>query len=176
MGTGKWLQNAGGIGTFLPLYGGRALGLSADVLGRTLSVAYAIEAVLLVPVGWAADALGRVRVLVTGFLVMLAGVVLVPGTASPVGFGVGAALVIFGLTAWMVPPVLLAERLPGGFRGRAAGLYRFVADLAYIVAPGSVGWLIGRHGFRVTGLAMAGLFLAAGGVAAAVLGRPPRPA
>ena len=167
---------AGGIGTFLPLYGGRALRLSADVLGRTLSVAYAIEAVLLVPVGWAADALGRVRVLVTGFLVMLAGVVLVPGTASPVGFGVGAALVIFGLTAWMVPPVLLAERLPGGFRGRAAGLYRFVADLAYIVAPGSVGWLIGRHGFRATGLAMAGLFLAAGGVAAAVLGRPPRPA
>lgn len=164
---------AGGIGTFLPLYGGRALGLSADVLGRTLSAAYAVEAVLLAPIGWAADALGRVRVLAAGFVAMLAGVLLVPGTSGAVAFGVGAALLIFGLTAWMVPPVLLAERLPRGFRGPAAGLYRFVSDFAYIIAPTSVGWLIGRHGFRVAGVAMAALFVVAGGVAVAVLGRRP---
>ena len=57
---------SGGIGTLLPLFGGRALGLSADALGRVLSIAYAIEAAALVPVGWAADALGRLRVLVAG--------------------------------------------------------------------------------------------------------------
>jgi MFS family permease len=39
---------AGGIGTFLPLYGGRALALSPDVLGRMLSIAFAIEAAMLV--------------------------------------------------------------------------------------------------------------------------------
>jgi len=165
---------AGGVATFLPLYGGRALELPADVLGRTLSIAFAIEAAMLVPVGWAADALGRVRVLAAGFLAMLAGALLVPWTATVAGFAVGATLLVLGVAAWMVPPVLLTERLPGGFRGPAAGLYRLVSDLAYIVAPGAVGWLIGRHGFRTAGLAMAGLFLVAGGVAVAALGRPPR--
>jgi len=167
---------AGGIGTLLPLYGGRALGLPADVLGRVLSAAYAIEAAVLVPVGWAADTLGRVRVLVAGFLVMLVGAAAVPLTASIAGFGVAATLLILGLTTWMVPPVLLAERLPGGFRGPAAGLYRLVSDFAYIIAPGSVGWLIGRHGFRLTGLLMAGLVAAAILVAIPVLGRRPRAA
>jgi MFS family permease len=167
---------AGGIGTLLPLYGGRALGLPVDALGRVLSVAYAIEAVALVPVGWAADTLGRVRVLVAGFLVMLVGAAAVPWAAGTAGFGVAATLLILGLTTWMVPPVLLAERLPGGFRGPAAGLYRLVSDFAYIIAPGSVGWLIGRHGFRVTGLLMAGLVAVAVMVAIPVLGRRPRAA
>jgi MFS family permease len=167
---------AGGIGTLLPLYGGRALGLPADVLGRVLSIAYAVEAAVLVPVGWAADALGRVRVLVVGFLVMLVGVTAVPMAGSVAGFGVAATLLILGLTTWMVPPVLLAERLPGGFRGPAAGLYRLVSDFAYIIAPGSVGWLIGRHGFRLTGLLMAGLVAAAILVVIPVLGRRPRAA
>lgn len=98
----------------------------------------------------------------------------IPATASVAGFGAAATLLILGLTAWMVPPVLLAERLPGGFRGPAAGVYRLVSDFAYIIAPGSVGWLIGRHGFRATGLAMAVLFAAATGVAIAVLGRRPQ--
>jgi MFS family permease len=167
---------AGGIGTFLPLYGGRALGLSPDVLGRMLSIAFAIEAAMLVPVGWAADALGRVRVLVAGFLAMLAGSLLVPWSGSVPGFGAGATLLVLGLAAWMVPPVLLTERLPGGFRGPAAGLYRLVSDLAYIIAPGAVGWLIGRHGFRAAGLALAGLLVVATAVAIAALGRPPRQA
>jgi hypothetical protein len=48
-----------------------------------------------------------------------------------------------------------------------------VSDFAYIIAPTSVGWLIGRHGFRVAGVAMAALFVVAGGVAVAVLGRRP---
>ena len=167
---------AGGIATFLPLYGGRGLDLPADVLGRALSVAYVIEACLLVPVGWAADAWGRLRVLVPGLLVMAAGVLLVPSTTTAVGFGVGATLLVCGITAWMVPPVLLAERLPGGFRGPAAGAYRVVADLAYLLSPGAVGWIVGRHGFRAAGVAMAVLFLAAAVASVAILGRRPPPA
>lgn len=167
---------AGGISTFLPLYGGRDLALTSEVLGRTLSVAYVIEASLLVPVGLAADALGRVRVLVPGFLVMLAGVLLVPQARGVVVFGVAATLLILGMTVWMVPPVLLAERLPGGFRGPAAGLYRFVSDLGYILAPGTVGWLIGRGGFTVAATTVAALFATTAVVSLLVLGRPPRPA
>ena len=88
--------------------------------------------------------------LAAGFLVMLAGTAAVPLTAGTAGFGIAATLLVLGLTTWMVPPVLLAERLPGGFRGPAAGVYRLVSDFAYIIAPGAVGWSIGRHGFRAT--------------------------
>jgi MFS family permease len=160
---------AGGIATFLPLYGGRGLGLDPERLGRVLSVAYVVEAVLLVPIGWAADVLGRVRLLVPGFAVMMAGVLLVPHTRGVVTFGVGATLLVLGITVWMVPPVLLAERLPGGFRGPAAGLYRFVADLGYVAAPGAIGWLIGRGGFTLAASTMAGLFAAAAAASLVVL-------
>ena len=165
---------SGGVATFLPLYGGRGLGLGADVLGRVLSVAYLVQAALLVPIGWAADVLGRLRVLVPGFLAMLAGVLIVPHTGGPVGFGAGATLLVLGIAAWMVPPVLLAERLPGGFRGPAAGLYRFVSDLAYVLAPGAVGWLIGRGGFDLAASAMAGLFALAAVVSLFALTAPRR--
>jgi MFS family permease len=160
---------AGGIATFLPLYGGRALGLDAERLGRVLSVAYVVEAVLLVPIGWAADVLGRVRLLVPGLAVMMAGVLLVPQTRGVVTYAVGATLLVLGITVWMVPPVLLAERLPGGFRGPAAGLYRFVSDLGYVAAPGAVGWLIGRGGFALAASTMAGLFAAAAAASLVVL-------
>jgi MFS family permease len=165
---------SGGVATLLPLYGGRGLGLGADVLGRVLSVAYLVQAALLVPIGWAADVLGRLRVLVPGFVLMGAGVLLVPHTRGPLDFGAGATLLVLGISAWMVPPVLLAERLPGGFRGPAAGLYRFVSDLAYVLAPGAVGWLIGRGGFDLAASAMAGLFAVAALVSLLVLTSPRR--
>ena len=112
--------------------------------------------------------------LVPGFVLMGAGVLLVPHTRGPLDFGAGATLLILGISAWMVPPVLLAERLPGGFRGPAAGLYRFVSDLAYVLAPGAVGWLIGRGGFDLAASAMAGLFAVAALVSLLVLTSPRR--
>ena len=144
------------------------------MLGRALSVAYLVQAALLVPIGWAADVLGRLRVLVPGFLTMLGGVLLVPHTRGPFEFGAGATVLVLGIAAWMVPPVLLAERLPGGFRGPAAGLYRCVSDLAYVLAPGAVGWLIGRGGFGLAASAMGGLFALAALVSLFVLNSPRR--
>jgi MFS family permease len=167
---------AGGIATFLPLLGGRGLGMSAEGLGRVLSVAYVIEASLLVPVGWLADTTGRVRILVPGFLVMLAGMLVVPHATGVMAFGVVATCLVLGMAVWMIPPVLLAEWLPGGFRGPAAGLYRFVADLGYILAPGVIGWLIGWRGFTAAAAAMAVLFAVAAVLSVAFLGRRPGPA
>jgi MFS family permease len=165
---------SGGVATFLPLYGGRGIGLGADLLGRALSVAYLVQAALLVPIGWAADVFGRLRVLVPGFLAMCGGILLVPYTRGPFEFGAGATVLVLGIAAWMVPPVLLAERLPGGFRGPAAGLYRCVSDLAYVLAPGAVGWLIGRGGFGLAASAMGGLFALAALVSLLALNSPRR--
>jgi len=152
---------AGGISTFLPLYGGRGLGLTPEILGRTMAIAYGIEVCLLVPIGWLSDVLGRVRVMVPGLLVMLAGILVVPNTQNVPTYTLACSLVVTGMTVWMNPPALLAERLPNGFRGKAAGLYRFVADLGYILSPLAIGWSIEFGGFRSTALWLAGITLAA---------------
>jgi MFS family permease len=164
---------AGAITTLVPLYGGQALGLSAADIGRTLAVAYGIEAVLLLPVGWAADTFGRLRVLLPGLGVVLAGVVLLPFTAAGPGYTVAATLVIAGMTVWMIPAALLAEHLGGRFGGRAVGVYRFVADVGMVTAPAVVGWLSEQGGFGLGSGAIALVLAAAGGVATLALRHRP---
>lgn len=143
------------ISTLLPLYGGRALWLSPEAIGRTMAIAFAVEVCLLFPVGWASDVLGKVRVLIPGFLAMLLGTIVVPVTRGVVGYGVACSLVIAGMAVWMVSPSLLTERLPSGFRGRVAGVYRLVIDVGIIVGPALIGFAIERWGFQMAAGAVA---------------------
>ena len=64
---------AGAIVTLAPLYGGQRLGLNAATIGRALAIGYVVEAILLLPVGWAADTFGRLRVLLPGMAVLMHG-------------------------------------------------------------------------------------------------------
>jgi MFS family permease len=146
----------GGISTLLPLYGGHALDLSPQALGRTMALAFWAEVCLLFPVGWAADTWGKVRILVPGFVAVLIGVVSAPASAGVVAYGAAFALLTSGMSVWMLVPGLLTEQL-GGMRGRAAGLYRLVTDLGFILAPAIAGWLIGRHGFTLASVAIGGV-------------------
>jgi MFS family permease len=149
----------GGISTLLPLYGGSELMLSPEVIGRTMAIAFAIEVCLLFPAGWASDVLGKVSVLIPGYLVMMVGTILVPFAGGVFAYTVAFTLVVAGMSVWMIPPALLAERMPRGFRGKSAGLYRLVTDLGMITGPGMVGVLIERWGFRM-GLAALAAVLA----------------
>jgi len=92
-----------------------------------------------------------------------------------VSYTLACTLIIVGMTVWMIPPSLLAERLSGRFGGRVIGVYRFTADQAMVVAPAAVGWLIGRGGFGVAAGAIAVVVAAAAGVAAIRLA-PRKPA
>jgi MFS family permease len=159
---------AGAITTLAPLYGGQVLGLSASAIGRALAIGYVIEAFLLIPVGWAADTFGRLRVLLPGLAVLMAGVALLPLSGGLATYTLACGLVIVGMTVWMIPASLLAEHLHGRFGGRAVGAYRFVTDLGMVAAPVTVGWLIGRSGFGA-GAAAIGLVLAASGGAVGLL-------
>lgn len=169
---------AGAIVTLAPLYGGQTLGLSAVDIGRTLAIGYVVEAVLLIPVGWAADTFGRLRVLLPGLAALLAGVVLLPIAGGLLAYTVACTLIIVGMTVWMIPASLLVEHLHGRFGGRAVGVYRFVTDLGMVGAPVTVGWLTGWGGFRIGAGLVALVLAASGGVAGFVLGprarRPPR--
>jgi MFS family permease len=150
----------GGISTLLPLYGGRGLDLSAEVVGRSMAIAFWAEVGLLFPVGWAADAWGKVRILLPGFGAILLGVLLVPASAGMLTYGAAFVLLTSGMSVWMLVPALLREQLGGGFRGRSAGLYRLVTDLGFILAPALVGWLVGRYGFLAGAVAIAAVVLA----------------
>ncbi len=161
---------AGAIVTLAPLYGGQVLGFSAAAIGRALAIGYVAEAVLLIPVGWAADTFGRLRVLVPGMGVLVAGVVLLPLTQSLAGYTLACALVIVGMTVWMIPASLLAEYLHGRFGSRTVSIYRFITDLGMVAAPVIVGWLTGWGGFGVGAAAVALVLVGSGGAAVVVLG------
>jgi MFS family permease len=161
---------AGAIVTLAPLYGGQALGLDAAAIGRALAVAYVVEAVLLIPVGWAADTFGRLRVLLPGIAVLVAGVAFLPLSGGLAGYTVACTLIIVGMTVWMIPASLLAEHLHGRFGSRTVAIYRFVTDLGTVAAPIFVGWLTGWSGFGVGAAAIVLLLVACGTAAGVVLG------
>jgi MFS family permease len=161
---------AGAIVTLAPLYGGQTLGLNAAAIGRALAIGYVVEAGLLIPVGWAADTFGRLRVLLPGLAVLVAGVALLPFTSGFLGYTLACTLVIVGMTVWMIPASLLAEHLHGRFGSRAVGLYRFITDLGMVAAPVIVGWLTGQGGFGVGAAAVALVLVGCGVVAGLVLG------
>ncbi len=151
----------GGISTLVPLYGGDALGLAPEAIGRSMAIAFWVEVGLLFPVGWAADVWGKARVVLPGFLAMLAGILAVPLAQDIWGYGAASALLVGGMSVWMAAPALLAEQLAGGFRGKGAGLYRLVTDFGFIVAPAAVGWLIGTSGFAMGSAVIATILVAA---------------
>ena len=161
---------AGAIVTLAPLYGGQVLGLNAAAIGRALALGYIIEASLLIPVGWAADTFGRVRVLLPGMAVLVSGVLILPLASGLAGYTLACVLVIVGMTAWMIPASLLAEHLHGRFGTRAVSLYRFITDLGMVTAPVIVGGLTGWAGFGVGAAAIAAVLVACAAVIAVVLG------
>jgi MFS family permease len=113
-----------------------------------------MEVLLLLPVGWAMDTWGKLRVLIPGFFAMLVGCLLGPFTFGTLAYGAAYTLLVGGMSVWMAAPGLLAERLGPRFRGKAAGTYRLAIDLAMIIAPGLVGWLIDIAGFRTAGVVL----------------------
>ena len=151
----------GGISTLVPLYGGDALHLTPEAIGRSMAIAFWVEVGLLFPVGWAADVWGKTRVVLPGFLAMLAGTLAVPFTQGIWGYGAASVFLVGGMSVWMAAPALLAEQLVGGFRGKGAGLYRLVTDLGFIVAPAVVGWLIGASGFAMASVVIAAVLVVA---------------
>jgi MFS family permease len=161
---------AGAIVTLAPLYGGQVLGLNAAAIGRALALGYIIEASLLIPVGWAADTFGRVRVLLPGMAVLVSGVLILPLASGLAGYTLACVLVIVGMTAWMIPASLLAEHLHGRFGTRAVSLYRFITDLGMVTAPVILGGLAGWAGFGVGAAAIAAVLVACAAVIAVVLG------
>jgi hypothetical protein len=93
-------------------------------------------------------------------------VLLAPG----VGMLAAATFVLGGtFAAWSVPPAILLRSVPVAAQARTMGLFRFVADVGFLVAPVVMAWVYGRTG--IGGAAVVAAAVPLGAMAALLAGR-----
>jgi MFS family permease len=160
---------SGLFATMAPLLGHARYGLDAGPIGLALSAGYAAELAGLLGVGLVIDRVRREPLFFAGAAsVALGGLVLAIGT-HPAVFVLGLVLIGGGFAVWMVPAIVMADRVgtpipPGYF-----AVFRIAMDSGMIVGPLAVGAVADVAGARVA-VGGAGFALVAGAVALA-LGR-----
>jgi YNFM family putative membrane transporter len=158
---------SGLFATLAPLLGHARYGLGAGPIGLALSAGYAAELAGLLGVGLVIDRVRREPVFFAGAAsVALGGLVLAAGL-HPAVFVLGLVLVGGGFAVWMVPAIVLADRVgtpmpPGYF-----AVYRIAMDSGMIVGPLTLGAVADVLGAR-TAVGVAGFALVAGAVALAI--------
>jgi MFS family permease len=151
----------------IPLRGTREFGLDRRGISGLLSLAQLVDLLVLLPVGWLADRVGRLPVLVAvaGVLGLGLGAV---GLGSLPLMAVGCALFGLGMAGWMLPLGVIREHTDVTRLGWWTGVYRVGVDGAIFLGPLICG---------VLGEAYTPIFIVLVGAAAFAiavrLGRPP---
>jgi MFS family permease len=154
---------SGLFATMAPLLGHARYGLGAGPIGLALSAGYTAELAGLLGVGLVIDRIRREPVFYVGAgSVAAGGLVLAAGT-HPAVFVLGLILVGGGFAVWMVPAIVLADRVgtpmpPGYF-----AVYRIAMDTGMIVGPLALGAVADVAGDRAA-VGGAGFALVAGAV------------
>ena len=155
------------VGQFvIPLRGTREFGLDRAGISGLLSLAQLVDLVVLLPVGWLADRVGRAPVL--GVVAAVLGLGLLAVGLGPLPLlVVGCALFGLGMAGWMLPLGVIREHTEAARLGWRTGVYRVGVDGAIFLGPLICG---------VLGEARTPIFIALVGVAAfAIAARLLRP-
>ena len=128
----------------MPLRGTREFGLDRAGNSWMLAIPQVVDLVVLLPVGYLADRLGRRAVLGAVCLALGAGTFFVGVGPFPL-FVLGSALFGLGLAGWMLPVGVLREHTPLHALGRRTGLYRVGVDAGIFLGP-LVSGLLGEVG------------------------------
>ncbi|MGH7358304.1 MAG: MFS transporter [Candidatus Rokuibacteriota bacterium] len=155
---------SGLFATMAPLLGHAKYGLSSGPLGLALGAGYAAELAGLLGVALVIDRVRREPVFLAGAVAVAVGGLVLAIGAHPAVFVLGLVLVGGGFAVWMVPAIVLTDRVgtpmpPGYF-----AVYRIAMDAGMIVGPLALGALADLVGDRAA-VGGAGLVLVAGGVA-----------
>jgi MFS family permease len=118
----------------IPLRGTREFGLERAGISGLLSLAQLIDLLVLLPVGWLADRVGRPPVLV-GVAAVLGVALLAVGVGSLPMMAVGAALFGLGMAGWMLPLGVIREHTDLARLGWRTGVYRVGVDGAIFLGP-----------------------------------------
>ena len=132
--------------SILPLYGGNVIGLSAAVIGLAMGVNSVMRIVLSVIGGHVADRYGYKVLLVPGLIILALIMALLPFVTTAVGFFVFAAALGLARFGNNIPAALLADNVESAGWGRAMGLNRFLADLAVVLGPVVLGYIVDLGG------------------------------
>src|SRR5262249_46211601 len=118
----------------IPLRGTREFGLERAGISGLLSLAQLVDLLVLLPVGWLPDRVGRPPVLV-GVAAALGVALLAVGVGSLHLMAVGAALFGLGMAGWMLPLGVIREHTDRARLGWRTGVYRVGVDGAIFLGP-----------------------------------------
>jgi MFS family permease len=154
---------SGLFATMAPLLGHARYGLGAGPIGLALSAGYAAELAGLLGVGLVIDRIRREPVFCLGAGAVAAGGLVLAAGTHPAVFVLGLVLVGGGFAVWMVPAIVMADRVgtpmpPGYF-----AVYRIAMDTGMIVGPLALGAVADVAGARVA-VGVAGFAMVAGAV------------
>lgn len=118
----------------IPLRGTREFGLDRSGISGLLSLAQLVDLIVLLPVGWLADRVGRPPVLGAVAAVLGLGLLAV-GLGSLPFLVVGCALFGLGMAGWMLPLGVIREHTDVTRLGWRTGVYRVGVDGAIFLGP-----------------------------------------
>ena len=118
----------------IPLRGTREFGLDRAGISGLLSLAQLVDLIVLLPVGWLADRIGRLPVLTVVAVTLGLGLFAV-GLGSLPLLVVGCALFGLGMAGWMLPLGVIREHTDVARLGWRTGVYRVGVDGAIFLGP-----------------------------------------
>jgi MFS transporter, DHA1 family, inner membrane transport protein len=118
----------------IPLRGTREFGLDRAGISGLLSLAQLVDLIVLLPVGWLADRIGRLPVLTVVAVTLGVGLFAV-GLGSLPLLIIGCALFGLGMAGWMLPLGVIREHTDVARLGWRTGVYRVGVDGAIFLGP-----------------------------------------
>jgi MFS family permease len=118
----------------IPLRGTREFGLDRAGISGLLSLAQLVDLIVLLPVGWLADRVGRLPVLTAVAITLGLGLFAVGLGPLPL-LVVGCALFGLGMAGWMLPLGVIREHTDVARLGWRTGAYRVGVDGAIFLGP-----------------------------------------
>lgn len=137
-----------GMSTLIPLFGTERVGVTEVGVSLAFALWSLTELIVMYPVGATSDRRGRKRVMVPS-LAATAAVVALFGFATPVWAFMLAngVLGLFTGAAGVPPAAMLSDLVGEEASGSAAGVFRFMGDLGFVIGPLSAGASAERMGF-----------------------------
>jgi MFS transporter, DHA1 family, multidrug resistance protein len=158
----------------VPLFVVAVLHRSAAWTGAGFVVFAVLNAAVLLPGGWAADAVGRRPVIITGAAAGAAGMAMLALLPSLPGYLAGLAVAGLGSGLLDVAPAAMVGDLLAGRGETLVALYQMAGDAGAVTGPVAAGLLVDRASYAAAfGLAAGVLGLAAVLAAVAREARPP---
>jgi MFS family permease len=142
----------------VPLYGHSRLGLSAEQIGSIVSISSAVDMSLFLPAGYLMDKLGRKYASVPSFVVMAAGMALIPLAGGYGGLLLATCVIGFGNGLGSGTMMTLgADLAPREATGEFLGVWRLIGDVGQTGGPLVVGGIADLLGLTLAAFSLSGV-------------------